>query len=286
MRRTRRLSGRLRGQVDFCGNAGNASSEGGAGSLPQADTGQVCGARGGRGWAGTRGNVGRFVGRRLKIAGLGAKGRGTERRCGTEEAAKGRGAGPETAGRGVRFSRTVDVLAVGAGRSVRLKLAGRRVGGFLCCEGQARSTPEAEEAAGAETGGSAGIPGGRRGASGSIRREGLRNGRRRGREQKRRGLPKKIGRQRLFSVFGEMREKGGRGKRCVCGTEAAAKGRGTDGRGAPGARRGKGEAGPAPRSRKFLRGGESVPGQIGAGIFARRFWNCGMRTVGSWILGI
>ncbi len=53
MRRTRRLSGRLRGQVDFCGNAGNASSEGGAGSLPQAETGQVCGARGGRGWART-----------------------------------------------------------------------------------------------------------------------------------------------------------------------------------------------------------------------------------------
>ena len=64
------------------------------------------------------------------------------------------------------------------------------------------------------------------GASGSIRREGLRNGRRRGREQERRGLPKKIGRQRLIPVFGEMRGKSGRGKRCVCGTGAMREGTG------------------------------------------------------------
>ena len=225
MRRTRRLSGRLRGQVDFCGNAGNASSEGGAGSLSQADTGQVCGARG-QTRGGNTGKRRAVRGPEAEDCGTGAT-RGARREgAGRRKRAKGRGAGPETVGRGVRFSRTVDVLAVGAGRSVRLKLAGRRVGGFLCCEGQARSTPEAEEAAGAETGGSAGIPGGRRGASGSIRREGLRNGRRRGREQKRRGVPKKIGRQRLFPFFGEMRGKGGREKRCVCGTEVAGEGTG------------------------------------------------------------
>ena len=45
---SKEFQGRHRGRRG-CGsrrNAGNASSEGGAGSLPQADTGQVCGARG------------------------------------------------------------------------------------------------------------------------------------------------------------------------------------------------------------------------------------------------
>lgn len=149
-----------------------------------------------------------------------------ERRCGTEAAAKGRGAGPETAGRGVRFSRTVDVLAVGAGRSVRLKLAGRRVGGFLCCEGQARSTPEAKEAAGAETGGSAGIPGGRRGRRGAYGVRGCGMGDGGGANRRGGACQRRSEGSGLIPFFGEMREKGGRGKRCVCGTEAAGEGTG------------------------------------------------------------
>ena len=77
--------------------------------------------RGGRRGAGTRGNVGRFEGRRLKIAGLGAKGRG----CGEKVRDGGRGRRAGDCRAGSEVEAWGDSSAV-RGRLVRLRRRRKR----------------------------------------------------------------------------------------------------------------------------------------------------------------